>query len=91
VQTFPGPGEKSRISTNGGTQARWRRDARELFYLAPPQPLFLTRIWNSATELSGKQEYARSNDGQRFLMRVESADAVATPIRVVRNWTGSPR
>jgi len=35
VQTFPGPGEKSRISTNGGTQARWRRDARELFYLAP--------------------------------------------------------
>jgi hypothetical protein len=113
VQAFPGPGEKSRISTNGGTQVRWRRDARELFYVAPdrrlmavsvsagsagdkfdaapPQSLFLTRIWNNATELSGKQEYAVSNDGQRFLMLVEPADAAVAPIRVISNWTGGRR
>ncbi|HVH27818.1 MAG TPA: protein kinase [Vicinamibacterales bacterium] len=34
VQPFPGPGPKSRVSTNGGIQVRWRLDGRELFYLA---------------------------------------------------------
>lgn len=34
VQPFPGPGPKSRVSTNGGIQVRWRSDGRELFYLA---------------------------------------------------------
>jgi Tol biopolymer transport system component len=33
VQPFPHGGERSRISTDGGVQARWRRDGRELFYL----------------------------------------------------------
>jgi len=35
VQSFPTPGTKVRISTNGGVQPRWRRDGKELFYLAP--------------------------------------------------------
>ncbi len=34
VQPFPGPGTKWRISTNGGAQVRWRRDGKELFYIA---------------------------------------------------------
>ncbi len=34
VQPFPGPGVRSRISTAGGAQARWRRDGKELFYMA---------------------------------------------------------
>jgi hypothetical protein len=34
VQPFPGPGPKSALSTQGGGQVRWRRDGRELFYLA---------------------------------------------------------
>jgi Tol biopolymer transport system component len=32
VQSFPGPGEKARISANGGTSPAWARDGRELFY-----------------------------------------------------------
>jgi dipeptidyl aminopeptidase/acylaminoacyl peptidase len=35
VQPFHGPGERVRISTAGGVQARWREDGRELFYLTP--------------------------------------------------------
>jgi serine/threonine protein kinase len=31
---FRGVGAELRISTNGGTQPRWRRDGRELFYIA---------------------------------------------------------
>jgi Tol biopolymer transport system component len=34
IQPFPGPGGKSQISTNGGAQVRWRRDGKELFYIA---------------------------------------------------------
>ena len=34
VQPFPGPEGKSLISTNGGGQVRWRRDGKELFYIA---------------------------------------------------------
>jgi Tol biopolymer transport system component len=33
VQRFRGPGERLRISANGGVQARWRADGQELFYL----------------------------------------------------------
>ncbi len=34
VQPFPGPGGKLQVSTNGGAQVRWRRDGKELFYVA---------------------------------------------------------
>jgi hypothetical protein len=34
VQLFMGPGSKYQISTSGGAQVRWRRDGRELFYVA---------------------------------------------------------
>jgi Tol biopolymer transport system component len=34
VQPFSGPGERERISTNGGAQVRWRGDGKELFYVA---------------------------------------------------------
>ncbi len=34
VQPFPGPGAPELVSTSGGAQVRWRRDGRELFYIA---------------------------------------------------------
>jgi Tol biopolymer transport system component len=34
VQSFPTPGVKFTISSNGGAQPHWRGDGRELFYLA---------------------------------------------------------
>ena len=34
AQLFPGPGIKTLISTAGGAQVRWRRDGKELFYIA---------------------------------------------------------
>ena len=35
VQRFPAGGGKVRVSSSGGVQPRWRRDGRELYYLAP--------------------------------------------------------
>ena len=34
VQPFPGPGPRVLVSAAGGAQVRWRRDGRELFYIA---------------------------------------------------------
>jgi dipeptidyl aminopeptidase/acylaminoacyl peptidase len=34
IQPFPGPGERQSVSSDGGGQPRWRRDGKELFYLA---------------------------------------------------------
>jgi hypothetical protein len=33
VQSFPASGAKWQISVSGGSQPRWRRDGKELFYL----------------------------------------------------------
>lgn len=35
VQSFPVPGNKRRISSNGGSWPRWRSDGTELIYVAP--------------------------------------------------------
>jgi Tol biopolymer transport system component len=43
-QPFPGPGRNVRISIGGGTQVRWRRDGREVFYVAPDQRLMAVVI-----------------------------------------------
>ena len=39
IQLFPGPGRRTRISRDGGDQARWRHDGKELFYLTPDDRL----------------------------------------------------
>jgi Tol biopolymer transport system component len=49
VQPFPGPGEKTQISTTGGTQVRWNRDGKELFYVAPDLRLMAVSVVTSPT------------------------------------------
>jgi eukaryotic-like serine/threonine-protein kinase len=47
VQSFPSAGGKWQITSEGGFEPQWRRDGRELFYLAPNR-----KIMAVATELS---------------------------------------
>jgi serine/threonine protein kinase len=35
VESFPQPGQRRRISSDGGAFPEWRQDGRELYYLAP--------------------------------------------------------
>src|SRR5262249_20119216 len=49
VQPFPGPGEKTQIATNGGTQVRWNRNGKELFYVAPDRHLMAVSVVTSST------------------------------------------
>jgi len=44
VTRFPTPGQIWRISADGGTQARWRRDGKEILYIAPDQQLMSATV-----------------------------------------------
>jgi Tol biopolymer transport system component len=44
VARFPGGTDARRISADGGSQARWRRDGREIFYLSPDRQLMVVPI-----------------------------------------------
>jgi serine/threonine protein kinase len=44
VTRFPGAGTKWQISQAGGTNPRWRRDGKELFYLAPDADLMSAEV-----------------------------------------------
>jgi serine/threonine protein kinase/Tol biopolymer transport system component len=51
VQPFPDPGGKWMISTGGGIAPRWRRDGKELFYIAPDGKLMAVTIRDTGQTL----------------------------------------
>jgi Tol biopolymer transport system component len=100
VQTIPVGGGKFQISTAGGTLPAWRRDGKELYYLAPDQKLMAVpvKIDGASFEPGTPQAlftappatgFAVTRDGQRFLMNLpaggESA-AAGPPLTIVTNW-----
>jgi Tol biopolymer transport system component len=83
VTRFPGGGQSWRVSADGGTQARWRRDGQELFYLAPDRQLMsaaitlenesvrVTRIeplFTMRFPYGAYHAFDVAKDGQRFLV-----------------------
>jgi eukaryotic-like serine/threonine-protein kinase len=44
VQSFPAPGGKWQISTNGGAQPQWRRDGSQLFYISSDRKLMAVDV-----------------------------------------------
>jgi hypothetical protein len=101
VQSFPASGGKWLISIAGGSQPRWRRDGKELFYLAPDGKLMAVPVntgagfeYGTATvlfqapiqEFPSTIGYAVASEGQRFLIRGISKEAKASPITVMTNW-----
>ena len=49
MRRFPGGDSKWQVSTQGGVQPEWRRDGRELFYLAPDGRLRAATITRADT------------------------------------------
>ncbi len=103
VQTLPASGGRWRVSTGGGAQPKWRRDSRELFYVAADRKLMAVDIKLGDTFEAGvpkvlfgtrtftliefRNHYAVTADGQRFLINSTTEEIDATPISVVVNWT----
>ena len=100
VQSFPKPGGKKRISTEGGSEPEWRGDGKELFYLTPDGMLMAVEVKADSTlEVSipkslfqtgarglAGTKYDVSGDGQRFLVNTELL-LTSSPINVIVNWT----
>jgi Tol biopolymer transport system component len=101
VQPFPGRGGKWQISTAGGVQPRWRRNGKEIFYIAPDNKLMAVEISAGATfetaaskalfqtvpsRITGSY-YDVSPDGQRFLVNTVTTAQTSAPITLVLNWT----
>src|SRR5262245_18961873 len=76
VRPFRGSGDARRISSGGGRFPRWRRDGKELFYVAPGNRLMSAAMSENAApralfaveKMAAPQYYDVSSDGQRFLI-----------------------
>ncbi len=44
VRPFPGPGSAVRVSTGGGGSPRWRRDGKEIYYIAADEKLMAAKV-----------------------------------------------
>ena len=53
IATFPGFTEKRQVSLAGGMQPRWRRDGKELFYLAADGTMMAAEVSVNAPPMSG--------------------------------------
>ncbi len=95
LRPVEGSGERIRISSGGGSLPRWRRDGRELFYVAGGGRLAAVTIRPGANPdpgapsllfpLSGEvRDYDVDASGQRFL--VDLASEEPAPIGVLVDW-----
>lgn len=102
VRPFPEGAAKWRISAGGGSEPAWRRDGKELFYLAADGKLMSVGVRTGTapfeaprplfqSRLPGPRDvyrtsYVVSGDGQRFLVNTVVGEVKSTPITVVLNW-----
>ena len=97
VQTWPDGRGLRQISRNGGFEARWRRDGREIFYIngnelmavdvnAAGDTIELGVPHALFTRPMGLTEYDVSADGQRFLLVSPDVAAERGTLSVVMNW-----
>ena len=102
VQSVRGSAEKVRVSTDGGSQPKWRGDGKELFYFssdstmmavamdlrAGVEPGIPQPLFNAGIPvIPFADQYRVTSDGQRFLVIVPIE---SPPITVVTNWTDLP-
>ena len=102
VQPFPGPGGKVQVSNEGGSEPRWARRGRELFYRHGRE--MMTVAFESTSTFvpkapgklfegdfteghRGHPNYDVSADGQRFLMIRDEHTVRSIPVRVQMDIT----
>ena len=100
VTSFPGPGGKQQVSTNGGEDPVWRRDGKELFFLSQGK-LMAAEVKANSTSLDvsnsqllfdphsgfgGFAHYDVTRDGKRFIVATVGEGGSA-PMNLVVNWT----
>ena len=101
VQSFPA-GSKWQVSSEGGSLPRFRRDGKELFYLAANGKLMAVEVKANPSGLEfsapkplfdthSQNRYAVTADGQRFLINKPVEESASAPITVILNWTAEAK
>ena len=100
---FPEGDQRLQISRDGGSEVRWRRDGKELYYLALEGQMMAGDVQLGTTLKLGPRrpsfssgiafnprpdQYAVSADGQRFLLKRLTVEGSRLPLTVVVNWPG---
>jgi hypothetical protein len=92
---------KWQISIDGGAEPAWRRDSKELFYLAPDFKLMAVDINIGAifehgiahalfqAHSAGTVHYRVAADGKRFLVNTPVEEVGSAPAAVVLNWSAA--
>jgi hypothetical protein len=107
VVPFPNPGARVQVSIAGGSQPRWRRDGREIYYLSPEAKIMAVELPTGMVDfrvgavrplfaLSGLTGvpgflYDVSADGQKFIAVQELERTSTVPLTVVANWPAELR
>ena len=101
IRPFPKPGREWKVSASGGSTAVWRRDGKELYYIAPDATLMAAPIEMGEELKVGTAQplfptgmatgfrlrnYDVSADGQRFLVATLTEQAAAPRLTVITNW-----
>jgi Tol biopolymer transport system component len=105
LQPYPAPGNRWRVSSQGGLSPHWRGDGRELFYLSPagdmmsvdvgagsdPQLDVPRRLFEATAplHLPVGDDFDVTADGQRFLVVRPMRERAAVPTTVIVNWTAA--
>jgi serine/threonine protein kinase len=101
LQPFGRPGERSRLTSEGGSQPKWRADGRELFFLSvdgvlmaaavppvgePGAPKALFRTPLRPNPIV--DQYGATPDGKRFLVLTPIHSTETARLSVISHWTG---
>jgi eukaryotic-like serine/threonine-protein kinase len=96
VRSFPESESRFQIADIGGTHPRWRRDGREIVFVAPDSTLTVVEVEHGPTFRSGRPEpLVRLHDITAFDMRPGAEQfLIPTPVdersrpelQVIVNW-----
>jgi eukaryotic-like serine/threonine-protein kinase len=100
VTTFPQPAGRWQVSQNGGSEPRWSKDGKELFFFAPDNRLMAADVKTDTAsfeigaihplfqsrQMGMSYRYDVSKEGQRFLVNAGLKEDLS-PITLVTNWT----
>ena len=92
VRPFDGSGGAVRVSREGGTRPRWRRDGKELCFLAPDFRVMSVPMDSGKPgppavlfRAAGAVDFDIDPSGRRFLVTLEDGTS-EPPIHIMTNW-----
>ena len=102
IRSFPEGTGQRRVSANSGTQVRWRKDGKELFYVEGDSSMAVPVATTPTLTIGAPEKLFSDNtlrfrlghflnydvtpDGQKFILREAEAGTSDVKLRVVQNW-----